>query len=154
MADTFEVQRSTRISASAADIFPKIGHLEGWDDWSPWAEMDPEMTKNYTGDSGAVGSTYDWSGNRKVGQGKMTLTDTRPDEGVTIDLEFIKPFKAQNVVDLDLAPDGDETVVTWKMTGQQTFMNKVMGVFGQTMDKMVGPDFEKGLAKLKTISEA
>lgn len=154
MADRFEVQRSETITASPQEIFAQVGNLQGWDNWSPWAEMDPEMNKTYTGEQGEVGSSYHWTGNRKVGEGKMTLTDVSADERVEIDLEFIKPFKSKNVTEIVLSPEGDATQVTWRMTGPHTLMTKVMGFIGKNMDKMVGPDFEKGLTKLKQITEA
>lgn len=153
MADHFTVERQQTIAASPETVFQKVGNLHSWDEWSPWAELDPDMDKTYGGERGEVGSSYHWSGNRKVGEGKMTLTEVVPNEKVTIDLHFLKPFKSQNVTELTLVPDGDGTNVKWSMTGPNTFMTKVMGFIGKTMDKMVGPDFEKGLAKLKRISE-
>lgn len=154
MADQFVVQRSETIAASPQDVFAKVGNLVAWDEWSPWAELDPDMTKTFNGEPGTVGSSYTWAGNRKVGQGKMTMSSVVPNEKVEIDLEFIKPFAAQNLTEMVLAPHGDGTEVTWRMTGQMTMMTKIMGFVGRTMDKMVGPDFEKGLAKLKRLSEA
>lgn len=154
MANQFAVERTETIDASPQEIFPQIGNLQGWDNWSPWGEMDPNMNKTYSGEPGTVGSSYHWTGNRKVGEGRMTLTDVRPDEKVEIDLNFIKPFKSRNVTEIFLTPEGDGTMVTWRMTGPHTFMTKVMGFIGRSMDKMVGPDFEKGLAKLKQITEA
>ncbi len=154
MADQFVVERSETIAATAERIFGEVGNLQGWDNWSPWAEMDPNMNKTYTGESGAVGSSYHWTGNRKVGEGQMTITEVTPDSRVAIDLKFIKPFKSENVTEIMLNPNGDTTEVTWRMTGPNTFMTKVMALIGRNMDKMVGPDFEKGLSKLKRITEA
>jgi len=154
MADTYVVERSATIAASPAEVFERVGNLQGWDDWSPWAEMDPNMNKTYGGEPGAVGSSYHWTGNRKVGEGQMTIKATEPDEHVVIDLRFVKPFKSESVTEVVLTPAGESTEVTWRMTGENNFMTKVMGVFGRGMDKMVGPDFEKGLAKLKRISES
>ena len=154
MADQFVVVRTETIAASPQKVFAKVGNLAGWDEWSPWAELDPDMTKTYGGEQGTVGSSYHWTGNRKVGEGKMTMTEVVQDEKVEIDLQFVKPFKSQNVTEMLLAPHGEGTEVTWRMTGPQTLMTKVMGFIGKTMDKMVGPDFEKGLAKLKRITEA
>lgn len=154
MADSFTVARSETIAASPTDVFAKVGNLAGWDEWSPWAEMDPDMDKSYSGTAGEVGSHYAWSGNRKVGQGEMTITAVEPNESITIDLKFLKPFKSENVTNMTVAPSGDGSQVTWSMTGPMTFMTKLMAKFGKTMDKMVGPDFEKGLSKLKRITEA
>jgi uncharacterized protein YndB with AHSA1/START domain len=154
MADDYVVERTETIAAPPADVFALVGNLERWDDFSPWADMDPDMTKTYNGEPGAVGSTYHWTGNRKVGEGTMTITDSTPDERVALDLKFIKPFKSESVTELELTPAGDGTDVTWRMTGATTFMVRVMSLFGKNMDKMVGPDFEKGLTKLKTVTEA
>lgn len=153
MADTFTVERSERIDATPETVFAHVGDLQGWDAWSPWAEMDPDMDKTYAGDQGAVGSSYHWSGNRKVGEGRMTISAVEPNERIEIDLHFLRPFKSENVTEFTLTPDGDGTSVTWRMTGPNTFMTKVMGFFGRSMDKMVGPDFEKGLGKLKGLAE-
>jgi uncharacterized protein YndB with AHSA1/START domain len=154
MADRFEVQRNETIAASPEAVFAKVGNLHGWDEWSPWADLDPDMEKTWDGEQGTVGSSYHWSGNRKVGEGRMTISDVVPNEKVAIDLQFIKPFKSENVTELTLTPDGDNTAVNWRMTGPNTFMVKVMALIGRNMDKMVGPDFEKGLSKLKRITEA
>lgn len=154
MADTYVVERSETIAASPSVVFERVGNLQGWDDWSPWAEMDPNMNKTYNGEQGAVGSSYHWTGNRKVGEGQMTIKASEPNERVAIDLKFVKPFKSESVTEVLLAPSGDGTSVTWRMTGENSLMTKIMGFFGKGMDKMVGPDFEKGLAKLKRISES
>ncbi len=148
------VERSSLIAASPEAIFTQVGNLQGWDNWSPWAEMDPNMTTTYSGEAGTVGSSYHWTGNRKVGEGKMVITAVDAPSTVAIDLSFIKPFKSESVTELMITPDGDRSNVTWRMTGEKSFMVKVMGLFGKNMDKMVGPDFEKGLAKLKRITEA
>jgi uncharacterized protein YndB with AHSA1/START domain len=154
MADRFSVERTETIAASPQEIFALVGNLQGWDEWSPWAEMDPNMTKTYGGEQGEVGSSYHWTGNRKVGEGQMTMTEVTPGERVEIDLRFMKPFKSENITEIVLSPEGDATSVTWRMTGPNTLMTKVMAIVGKNMDKMVGPDFEKGLAKLKRLSEA
>ncbi len=153
MSETFTVERSTTINAPASAIYPHVIDLRRWPDWSPWEEMDPNMDKTYSGTDSGVGSSYAWSGNRKVGQGSVTITDARPDERIDIDLEFLKPFKAQNTTTYRFEPTGDGTTVTWSMTGKNTLMTRIMGIF-KSMDAMVGPDFEKGLAKLKTIVES
>ena len=112
-----------------------------------------KISETYTGDAGTVGSGYHWTGNRKVGEGQMTVTEVDAPSTVAIDLKFIKPFKSESVTDFTVATDGDGTNVTWRMTGQHTMMTKIMGIF-RSMDKMVGPDFEKGLASLKQVAES
>ena len=153
MSNTYVVERTKKIAAPPTEVWGRVVDLKGWDDWSPWAEMDPNMTKTYTGDPGTVGSSYHWTGNRKVGEGQMTIKEVEAQQRVAIDLKFIKPFKSESVTEMMVGADGDGTEVTWRMTGEKTFMVKVMSLFGKNMDKMVGPDFEKGLTKLKSISE-
>lgn len=153
MTDTYVVERSETIAARPAAIFDRVRTLQGWDDWSPWAQMDPDMTKTYDGEPGAVGSSYHWTGNRKVGEGQMTVTASEPNKRIAIDLAFIKPFKSESVTEMLLAPAGDNTEVTWRMTGEKSLMIKVFGLIGRGMDKMVGPDFDQGLAKLKRLVE-
>jgi len=97
MAEQYVVERAETIAAPAAEIYARIGNLEGWEDWSPWADLDPEMDTSYSGEQGTVGSSYHWTGNRKVGEGRMTVAELDQDERVKIDLEFLQPFKAQNI---------------------------------------------------------
>ena len=152
MSDTFTVERSTTIAAPPGRVYPHMIDFRRWDVWSPWEEMDPNVQKTYSGSEAGVGSKYAWSGNRKVGQGSMEITDAKENSTIDIALEFIKPFKASNSTSFTLTPEGGGTTVRWAMTGQKTFMTRVMGIF-RSMDSMVGPDFEKGLAKLKAVSE-
>ena len=152
MSDTYVVERSTNIDASPAEIYGHIIDLHEMEKWSPWDRMDPEMTRSYTGPDSGVGSRYSWSGNRKVGEGSMEITSAEENARVDMDLEFIKPFKAENKVWMTLEPAGEGTHVTWAMSGEKTLMTRIMGIF-KSMDSMVGPDFESGLANLKEIVE-
>jgi len=149
---TYEVIRTTTINAQPQQIYGKIVNLHEWASWSPWEGLDPEMTKRYTGPDSGVGASYAWNGNRKVGEGKMTITDVAEPTRVALDLHFLKPFKAENETAFGLEPAGEGTQVTWTMTGNHTILSRIMGVF-VSMDKMVGKDFEKGLAQLKADVE-
>lgn len=153
MSDTFTVQRSTTIAAPAERVYSHLIDFSKWADWSPWESMDPTMSKTFSGAESGVGSKYEWSGNRKVGQGSMEMTDAKEHSEVQIALEFLKPFKASNTTSFSLEPIGDGTSVTWSMTGKKTLMTRIIGIF-RSMDAMVGPDFEKGLAQLKAVAEA
>ena len=153
MADTYTVTRTTSINASATEVYSHMIDFHNWGAWSPWDELDPEMSKTYSGADSGVGAKYAWTGNRKVGSGSMEITDAKADSEIQIALEFLKPFKASNTTVLQLTPDGEGTQVTWAMTGKNTLMTRIMGIF-KSMDSMVGPDFEKGLAKLKAVSES
>jgi hypothetical protein len=153
MTDTYVVQRSQTIHAAPEAVFERIADLREWDSWSPWADKDPNMATTYGGEPGTVGASSHWVGSRKVGEGRMTTTSIDAPSSMEIDLEFVKPFKAQNQVELLVAPSPEGSEVTWRMTGRTTLMTKIMGIF-KSMDDMVGPDFENGLSKLKQLVEA
>ena len=153
MADTYTVERSTTISASPSEVYSHMIDFHNWTPWSPWEELDPEMSKTYSGADSGVGAKYAWTGNRKVGSGSMEITDAKSDAEIQIALEFLKPFKASNTTVFKLTPEGDGTHVSWTMIGRNTLMTKIMGIF-KSMDSMVGPDFEKGLSKLKAVAES
>ena len=150
MAENYVVTRSRTMEADPATVFAKIVDLREWSHWSPWDELDPDMDKTYSGNPGEVGSGYHWTGNRKVGEGRMTITDIDAPNRVAIDLEFIKPFKSQSVTEITVTPQGEGSEVTWTMTGRNTLMTRIMGIF-KSMDAMVGPDFEKGLTSLDRV---
>lgn len=123
-----------------------------WGKWSPWDEMDPNMEKTFSGSDSGVGAKYSWTGNRKVGEGRMEILEASEPSRIHVALDFLKPFKSSNTNTFTLQPKGDSTDVTWSMTGPMTLMTRVMGIF-KSMDKMVGPDFEKGLQMLKEVAE-
>jgi hypothetical protein len=150
-SSTYVVERSARIDAPVAAVRERLVDLRRWQAWSPWEDLDPNLTRTYGGADAGVGATYGWEGNRKAGKGRMEITGV-DDGSVTIDLQFLKPFKSRSTTVFTLRPDGDATEVTWTMTGPKTLMTKVMGIF-TSMDKMIGPDFEKGLARLAADAE-
>ena len=149
--DSFSVQRTIVIKAPPDKIMPFISDFHHWPRWSPWEELDPAMARTFSGAASGKGAVYDWKGNSDVGQGRMEIIEAGPTKSVT-KLDFIDPMEAHNVMEFNLTPQGDSTQVTWTMTGPTPFLFKVMHVF-VSMDKMVGADFEKGLAKLKTVAE-
>jgi hypothetical protein len=151
--DYFRVERSISVSALPAAAFAQVNDFHKWEAWNPWAKMDPAMKETYDGAPSGVGASYSWSGNKTVGTGRMTLTESRPFELIRIRLEFLKPFAATNTAEFTFKPDGNHTIVTWSMFGKSNYFCKLMGLF-MSMDKMVGTQFEKGLADLKTASEA
>jgi hypothetical protein len=150
--DTFRIERSRTIKAAPDKVFPLINDFHPWAEWSPWDKLDPNLKRAYCGAASGVGAIYEWEGNKKVGQGRMEITESTSLSRIVIKLDFIKPFSANNIADFALAGDGGKTTVTWGMTGKQPFMFKVMGVF-MSMDKMIGKDFEKGLASMAAIAE-
>ena len=154
MADsTYTVTREATIAAPPERIYPELVDFRRWRAWSPWEDLDPELQRTYSGPEAGVGSHYAWSGNRKAGKGSMEITRAEEPSAVHIDLTFEKPFKARNRTSFALVPAGEgASRVTWTMTGQKTLMTKLMGIF-KSMDSLVGPDFEKGLARLKATAE-
>ena len=148
----FAIQRTAQIRATPERIFPHIADFRRWSAWSPWEKIDPTMRKSYSGAPSGVGSVYEWEGNSKVGVGRMELTEVTPPTSATVKLDFLKPFEAHNTATFTLAPVREGTDVTWKMYGPSPFVTKVMGVFFD-MDEMVGKDFERGLASLKSVVE-
>lgn len=148
----FAVSRSAAIEAPPSAPFAQVNDFHAWEAWSPWAKIDPAMTKKYDGPASGTGAIYSWAGNDKVGEGRMTILESRPGELVRIKLEFLKPFPATNQTDFTFKGDGARTSVTWTMTGRKNFIQKGFCMF-MDMDKMVGGDFEKGLAQMKSAVE-
>jgi hypothetical protein len=149
----FRVTRTATISAPAAVVFAQVNDLHKWEAWNPWLKLDPACKMTYEGPPSGVGAGYTWAGNNKVGEGHMTVTESRPNELIRLDLQFLKPFKANNTAEFTFKPEGDQTAVAWSMAGKKNFMFKAVGLFMDT-DKMVGGDFERGLATLKSVAEA
>jgi len=150
--DTYIVERSETIDAPPERIYDQIVNFHNWTRWSPWEDVDPELQRSYSGAESGAGAIYGWSGNRKAGQGRMTITDVTEPSKVQIVVDFEKPWKARNDAVFSIQPEGSRSRVTWTMTGKKTLMTKAMGIF-KSMDAMVGPDFEKGLTRLKAVSE-
>ena len=152
MADIYTVERTTTINAPAEKVYAQIVDFRNWRNWSPWDDLDLAMQRTYSGADSGVGAGYSWAGNRKAGEGKMEITEAVEPTSVQIALDFLKPFKSSSTTTFNLKPQGASTEVTWTMTGPKTLMTRVMGVF-KSMDKMVGPDFERGLTQLKGATE-
>lgn len=148
----YKVERSLVMNASVSEVFPRVVIFRRWTTWSPWANLDPGMKVEYSGPKGGVGSVYYWKGNDRVGEGRMTMTGALKDQLVEIKLEFIKPWEQTSKTTFTFQPEGSGTKVTWSMTGERDFVGKLFGLF-MDMDKMVGPDFEKGLLALKTQAD-
>lgn len=149
-ADTFRVERSIYIDAVPAEIAPLIEDFHRWTAWSPYEKLDPAMQRGYAGADHGVGAVYTWTG-KKAGAGRMEVKDVRP-ERITIQLDFTRPMKASNTALFEFAPDGEGTRVTWAMEGRETLMTKLMHRL-INMDRMLGKDFERGLADLKAQAE-
>lgn len=150
--DTFGVQRSARIHAPPARIFPLIDDLRAHESWSPFDKPDPATRKIYSGADTGKGAIYAWDGKGQAGAGQIEITESSPSSRIVMQLDMVKPMKASNTVVFTLVPAGDATEVTWAMEGNTPFVAKIMHVF-VNMDRMCGEAFEDGLASLKTITE-
>lgn len=151
-ADAYRYERSVTIAASPDAVYEHVGSLGAMDKWSPWNDMDPNMKKSIDGTDGTVGAVAKWEGNKDVGKGEQRIDSLVPGQRVRTHLTFIEPWQQECEAGIDLVANGDSTRVTWSMSGENTFMGKVMGVF-MDMDAMIGKDFEKGLGRLKGIVE-
>ena len=151
--EDLKVTRSATFNAPPERVFEQVNDFHKWEAWSPWAKIDPNMKATYSGAASGTGAGYAWVGNDEVGEGKMTITESRPSDLIKIDLDFIKPFAAKNVTEFNIKPAGDKSDVTWTMTGKKNFVMKAFCLV-MDMDKMIGADFEKGLTQLKPLVEA
>jgi len=146
----FRITRSAVIAAPPAVVFEQINDFHKWNDWSPWAKLDPDAKNSFDGPASGVGAKFSWSGNSDVGEGSMKITASKPAESVVMDLVFIKPFAATNLTEFTLKPEGGGTSVTWSMSGKNGFMAKAFGLV-VNCDKMVGTKFEEGFGNLKAV---
>lgn len=149
----FRVARSETINAPSGEVFPHVNDLRKMNAWSPWLEGDPQVKQNYEGPEQGPGASYTWNGNSRVGEGRMTIIDSKPNEAIHIKLDFVRPFKSTADVDFTFKEQGGQTIVTWAMKGRKIFITKLFGLF-MGMDKMIGGNFEKGLASMKKIVES
>jgi Polyketide cyclase / dehydrase and lipid transport len=149
----FRVARSAIIRAPAPDVFAQVNDFHSWQAWSPWAKLDPTAKASFEGPRAGAGAVFAWAGNDKIGEGRMTLTESLPSELIRIKVDFVKPMEGTSIAEFTFKPEGDQTAVTWMMTGHNNFIAKAVCLF-MNLDKMVGGDFEKGLANLKSVVEA
>jgi hypothetical protein len=149
---TYEVVRRTTVAAEPGRVHGLVNDLHRWVTWSPWEGLDPDLQRTYTGPESGIGARYAWRGNRRAGEGHMEITGSAPDR-IDLDLAFMKPFDSASKVTFELLPADGGTEVTWRMHGEQ---KGLWGVVGRVlpMDRLVGKDFEKGLARLKAVAES
>ena len=148
----YRISRSATVSAPAPDVFAQVNDFHNWEAWSPWAKLDPAAKATFEGPASGQGAVFAWSGNDKIGEGRMTLTESRPAELVRIRVDFVKPFAGTSTSEFAFKPEGERTAVTWTMSGHRNFIAKAMCLF-VSMDKMLGGEFEKGLAQIKSVAE-
>ncbi|WP_213286869.1 SRPBCC family protein [Bradyrhizobium sp. sGM-13] len=150
--NTLRVQRAISIKAPAERIFPLISDFQQWRSWSPYEEKDPAMKRTYSGAERGKGAVYAWDGDKNVGSGRMEILEAAAPQKIVIKLDFFKPFEGHNTAEFTMLPQGDGTHVTWLMHGPANFMSRLIQVF-MNLDRMIGRDFEAGLANLKTLTE-
>jgi hypothetical protein len=144
--DHYAVRRSAQVAAPPSAVYAAVVDFRRWERWSPWAGLDPSQRTTIQGEG--VGAIYTWSGNDKVGEGRMTITEARPGERVGIELVFLRPYQSKADTGFTIAPEGAGSRITWEMSGHYDRIERVMMMF-MDMDKMIGGDFERGLASLK-----
>lgn len=149
---SFRIERTLSVSAPPAVVFEHVNNFHRWDAWSPWAKLDPAATNTFAGPDAGTGAVFAWDGNDKVGAGRMTIIDSRPAESVRIRIDFLRPMAATNIADFTFAPDGEQTKVTWAMSGHNGFLAKAFCLLAD-MDRILGAQFEQGLTSLKELSE-
>ena len=149
----FHIERSITVAAPPENAFAQVNDLHAWQAWSPWEKLDPQMKKTFEGPPAGAGAKYAWTGNDKVGEGRMTIEKSEKPSTVGIKLEFLKPFESTSATTFTFAPTPGGSKVTWAMDGENNFMAKAASLF-MDMDKMLGSDFEKGLADMKTAAES
>jgi hypothetical protein len=152
-SSTYHVERTATINAPAPVVYAQVNDFHNWNAWSPWAKLDPAMKQTFEGAPAGNGAVYTWSGNKEVGEGRMLITESHPSDLVKIKLDFIRPFAGTSATVFTFQPAGNQTTVTWSMNGDKNFIAKAFHLF-VNMDKMIGGDFEKGLAQMKAIAEA
>jgi uncharacterized protein YndB with AHSA1/START domain len=151
--DDFRVTRSATFNAPPATVFPQVNDFQKWEAWSPWAKLDPNVKNTFEGPTAGAGAVFRWVGNNEVGEGGMTILESRPNELVRIKLDFIKPFEGTSTAEFTFQPSGDQTTVTWAMFGKNNFIGKAFSLFVDC-DKMMGGQFEKGLESMRAVAEA
>lgn len=149
----FRIARTATIAAPAPVVFAQVNDFRKWDAWNPWAKIDPAIKQGYEGAPAGKGAVYTWAGNNEVGEGRMTITESHPSELIRLQMEFLKPFQGRSTAEFTFKPEGDRTAVTWSMAGEHNFIAKAMHLV-MNLDTMIGANFEKGLAQMKSVAEA
>jgi len=149
----YRVTRTATMAATPATVFAQVNDLRSWKAWSPWARRDPAMRETFEGPPAGAGAVFRWAGNREVGEGSLTITESRPAELVRIRLDFLEPFAGTSAAEFTFRAEGSGTVVTWSMAGEKNFMAKAIHLV-MNMDRMIGGDFDEGLARMKAVAEA
>lgn len=151
--DNYRVEETIVVSAAPAQVFPHLNSLRNWNAWSPWADLDPDAKVEFTGPESGAGAAMSWNGNRKMGEGSVTVLESQSDRMVKYRLDFVRPMADTATAEFTLQPEGNhETKVTWSMYGDhKNFLSKAMHFL--FCKRMVGAQFQEGLSNLKTVAE-
>jgi len=149
----YKVTRMETIAATHAEVFPQVNNFQAWTQWSPWEKLDTNLQKSFEGPQEGEGAIYTWKGDHNVGVGKMAIAKSQTPEKVVINMTFIEPMPGDALVEFDFKPVEAGTLVTWSISGKNNYLSRIMCLF-MNMDKMIGSNFEKGLANLKSLVEA
>jgi len=143
------VERSRVINAPKEIVFNQINTIKNWEKWSPWHRLDPKMQITYFGPEAGTGAGYSWKSEQKnVGNGKLTITASGGDS-ILNEMNFGEQGPA--IAGYRFSKEGDGVKVTWYLKSDMG-MNPIGKIFGLFMDKMIGPDFERGLRNLDSVS--
>lgn len=148
----YRVERTAVIAAPPSAIFAQVNDFHRWEAWSPWAKLDPAAKVSFEGPSAGTGAVFNWAGNEQVGEGRMTMIESTPDDRVRVKVDMLKPFEGTSTSEFDLTPAGDQTAVTWAMSGEHDFIGKAMCLI-MNGTEMIGGEMEKGLANMKSVIE-
>lgn len=152
---SYRVERSVLVAAAPGQVYPHVYDLGKWQAWSPWAKLDPDAKIAFEGPRSGPGAIMRWAGNEKVGRGAMAITEAKPVEALTIQLDFVEPFEGTSMTRFAFVPQGEKTRVTWSLDGRQGYLERLAGtVLGIDVEGMIGQEYERGLANLKAIAEA
>ena len=149
----YRVARTAAVAAAPDRVFAQVNDFHNWEAWSPWAKLDPNAKATFEGPHAGQGAVFIWAGNDEIGEGRMTVTESRPSDLIRIKLDFVKPMEGTSDVEFTFKPEGNDTAVTWTMSGRNNFIGKAICLF-MNQDKMVGGAFEQGLSNMKAIVEA
>ena len=149
----YHIERTVAVAAPPHAVYAELQDFHRWTAWSPWEGLDPKLQRRYSGADTGVGAVYEWQGDDKVGEGRMTITESRPHEFIRFKLEFVKPFASTCTTEFSFRPQGDQTLISWTMMGKNNFLSKAMGLC-MNCDKIVGGQFDQGLVSMKTVAEA
>ncbi len=153
--NSYEVTRTKVMKAPIQVVYDNVSDYKNWPSWSPWLEKDTLTQLTYGEITSGKGASYSWkSDNKNVGEGSMETIDATSFESINQRMKSITPWESQSDIYWAFSPVDDGTEVTWGMKGTLGFGEKAYMVFKGGMDKMIGPDYEKGLSKLDSVLQA